>query len=151
MSQITHDDLVKLMPLIRRVEDYVPYGLNRDREGDEDIAGVPYDEDRYRGDCSCGCRFYAPLAGPTGGDWGVCTNPASHRCGLLTFEHQGCRWFEYDTDLDAALTLRMATQPRLPVAERLRAIKAQREQREQRQSSPTTPISRGGSDEEEAE
>ncbi len=27
-------------------------------------------------------------------DWGVCGNPASHRAGLLTSEHQGCPQFE---------------------------------------------------------
>jgi hypothetical protein len=31
-------------------------------------------------------------------DWGVCVNPKSHRCGLLTFEHQGCPEFEYDEE-----------------------------------------------------
>jgi hypothetical protein len=45
-------------------------------------------------DCSCGCRFYRILHGSLGFDWGVCTNPASHRNGLLTFEHQGCPQFE---------------------------------------------------------
>lgn len=46
------------------------------------------------GDCSCGCVHYRPLAGHLGADWGVCTNPASHRVGKLTFEHQGCPAFE---------------------------------------------------------
>lgn len=41
-------------------------------------------------DCSMDCRWYAKLAGQLGQDWGVCTNPQSHRAGLLTFEHQGC-------------------------------------------------------------
>lgn len=27
---------------------------------------------------------------------GVCVNGASHRCGLPTFEHQGCEQFEPD-------------------------------------------------------
>lgn len=45
------------------------------------------------GDCSSGCRFYVPLDGELGPDWGVCTNPASHRAGKLTFEHQGCPQF----------------------------------------------------------
>jgi hypothetical protein len=44
-------------------------------------------------DCSCGCKFYRPLEGDLGQDWGTCTNPASHRNGLLTFEHQGCPQF----------------------------------------------------------
>jgi hypothetical protein len=46
------------------------------------------------GDCSSGCVHYRPLAGTLGADWGVCTNPASHRAGKLTFEHQGCPAFE---------------------------------------------------------
>lgn len=49
-------------------------------------------------DCSCGCRWYVPLRGQLGGDWGVCSNPQSHRAGLLTFEHQGCWSFEGDPD-----------------------------------------------------
>ena len=32
---------------------------------------------------------------------GVCTNRASHRVGLLTFEHQGCQHFELDEDAQA--------------------------------------------------
>ena len=51
-------------------------------------------DDERGSDCSCGCRWYATLNGPLGADWGVCTNPASPRCGLLTFEHQGCPEFE---------------------------------------------------------
>jgi hypothetical protein len=41
-----------------------------------------------------GCRWYVKLQGSLGHDWGVCTNAQSHRCGLLTFEHQGCQQFE---------------------------------------------------------
>ena len=46
------------------------------------------------GDCSSGCVYYRPLHGRLGADWGVCTNPASHRKGKLTYEHQGCFAFE---------------------------------------------------------
>jgi hypothetical protein len=46
------------------------------------------------GDCSSGCLHYRPLQGELAADWGVCTNPASHRVGKLTFEHQGCPAFE---------------------------------------------------------
>ncbi len=63
----------------RRPDDYEPYGFAR----------------RESGDCSCGCRFYLKLGDPVlSSDWGVCANPASHRAGLLTFEHQGCLKFE---------------------------------------------------------
>ncbi len=53
------------------------------------------------GDCSCGCKWACPLEGALGGDWVVCTNPDSHRCGLLTFEHQagrGCYEAEDDDE-----------------------------------------------------
>jgi len=66
-------------------EDYEPYGSGSREEGD-----------RWYGDCSCGCKYYLPLEGKLGADWGVCHNPKSHRCGLLTFEHQGCQHFEFD-------------------------------------------------------
>jgi hypothetical protein len=53
------------------------------------------------GDCSSGCMYYRPLAGQLAADWGVCTNPVSHRCGKLTFEHQGCPAFEPDDGDDS--------------------------------------------------
>lgn len=31
-------------------------------------------------------------------DWVICSNPESHRAGLLTFEHQGCFKFEEDIE-----------------------------------------------------
>lgn len=65
-------------------KDYEPYGKTL----------------RDSGDCSCGCRFYYLLEDiddqAISMDWGVCTNPKSHRCGKLTFEHQGCMEFEND-------------------------------------------------------
>ena len=61
-------------------EDYEPYG-HTEREGK---------------DCSSGCVFYHTLRGERGDHWGVCFNPVSHRCGLLTFEHQGCVNFSDD-------------------------------------------------------
>lgn len=87
MSQtITHEHLwtvCKSLP-----GDYTPYGaLERWERDDLDYS-----------DCSCGCRWYAKLSGPLGSDWGVCTNPASHRTGLLTFEHQGCLQFEAEEE-----------------------------------------------------
>ena|SRR5579864_2366934 len=63
--------------------DYEPYGY-RVRDGN---------------DCSCGCKWFLELATHPY-DWGVCSNPRSPRCGLLTFEHQGCQFFEHDPDLD---------------------------------------------------
>lgn len=67
--------------------DFEPYGC-RSREDD------------WGPDCSCGCKYFLPLEGPLGMDWGVCANPASPRVGLLTFEHQGCQAFESDESDD---------------------------------------------------
>lgn len=39
-------------------------------------------------DCSCGCKYFVPLDGMLGADWGVCAKPGSPRAGLLTWEHQ---------------------------------------------------------------
>lgn len=62
-------------------EDYAPYGkVERWKDPNKEYP-----------DCSTGCKFAIPLAGKLGMDWVVCTNPESHRCGLLTFEHQGCQ------------------------------------------------------------
>jgi hypothetical protein len=58
--------------------DYEPYGYRKR----DDL------------DCSCGCKYFLTLPGDLGMDWGVCTNPISPRCGLLTFEHMGCPFFE---------------------------------------------------------
>lgn len=69
--------IVKKLPT-----DFEPYG-QRDRG-----TAAPSE------DCSCGCRHFIPLAGDLGNDWGVCANPNSPRCGLLTFEHMGCPQFE---------------------------------------------------------
>lgn len=60
--------------LITLNNDYTPYGST----------------ERLGNDCSCGCIWFIKLEGQLGQDWGVCTSMKSHRCGLLTFEHQGC-------------------------------------------------------------
>jgi hypothetical protein len=86
MAERTHGDLwavCKKLP-----EDYTPYGE------DERWA----DPARAYADCSCGCAWAAWLEGAAGADWCVCANPASHRAGLLTFEHQGCAHFEPGPD-----------------------------------------------------
>jgi hypothetical protein len=65
---------------IRLPSDYEPYGYRVHTSGS---------------DCSCGCKWFLKLqALPM--DWGVCANPQSPRCGLLTFEHQGCAFFTSD-------------------------------------------------------
>ena len=55
---------------------------------------VDGERERDGPDCSVGCKYFLKLPGKLGMDWGVCSNPASPRAGLLTFEHQGCEQFE---------------------------------------------------------
>jgi hypothetical protein len=75
----SHEQLWQIA--VRLPTDFEPYG-ERVRDG---VC-----------DCSCGCRWFQPLvAHPF--DWGVCSNPASPRVALLTFEHQGCPQFEQAT------------------------------------------------------
>ena len=77
-----HDHLLKIV--IKKEEDYEPFGK---------VIRWENQNENYP-DCSMGCKYFNKLSGDTGFDWGVCANPQSHRCGLLTFEHQGCRKFE---------------------------------------------------------
>lgn len=101
-DRITHAHLWEICK--RLPEDYVPYGsLERWPEDDPDANGA---------DCSCGCLWYAPLEGPLRSDWGVCTHPQSHRVGLLTFEHQGCRRFEMDPEVERRFDERARRYPR---------------------------------------
>jgi hypothetical protein len=82
-SEMAASEHEQLKQIVRRLpENYAPYGNMAVAQRDPWV------------DCSRGCRWYRKLAGPLGVDWGVCTNPWSHRCGLLTFEHQGCLHFE---------------------------------------------------------
>jgi hypothetical protein len=75
-----------LLAIVRKLPtDFEPWG-QRDRDAE------------WGPDCSCGCRHFLPLEGELRYDWGVCANPASPRCGLLTFEHQGCAQFEAEED-----------------------------------------------------
>ena len=75
----THEELWRIAQKLP--SDFEPYG-ERDRDAD------------YGPDCSCGCRHFIKLADDLGNDWGICANPASPRCALLTFEHMGCKQFE---------------------------------------------------------
>ena len=80
------DDIMVTLP-----SDFAPWGL------------ASREDDGYRCDCSCGCRWYRELAGDLGDDWGVCTKLTSPRRGLLTFEHQGgLDCFEPGEDNDGA-------------------------------------------------
>lgn len=58
----------------------------------------PYGQRKRDGlDCSCGCDWFVSVGAELrlDNDWGVCANPDSPRCGLLTFEHQGCPAYSY--------------------------------------------------------
>ncbi|MGH2413027.1 MAG: DUF3027 domain-containing protein [Microcystaceae cyanobacterium] len=77
-----------LLSLVKKLpSDFEPYG-NRSRDED------------WGPNCSCGCKYFIPLEGLLGMDWGVCANPKSPRAGLLTFEHQGCKEFAYAEKLE---------------------------------------------------
>lgn len=84
---MSHHEILKAA-CPNRAMDYTPWGTD-ERWAD---PTEPYP------DCSHGCIHFYKLAKrgteALGADWGVCTNPDSHRCGLLTFEHQGCKHME---------------------------------------------------------
>ena len=81
-DEITHE---KMMAVVQKLPgDYAPWG---------EVVRWEQEDEAYP-DCSHGCAFAAWLEGALGADWCVCTNPSSHRTGLLTFEHQVCRAFE---------------------------------------------------------
>lgn len=45
------------------------------------------------------CRYYIPLAGPLGEDWGVCSNAVSPFDAQLMFEHEGCDQYSPADDM----------------------------------------------------
>lgn len=60
--------------------------LNRDQNS----PGYP---DKWMEEQCLFCRYYMPLAGPMGHDFGVCSNPAEPFDGRVRFEHDGCDGF----------------------------------------------------------
>ncbi|WP_431919576.1 DUF3027 domain-containing protein [Nonomuraea jabiensis] len=52
-----------------------------------------YREQWYSEQCGS-CRFWLPLSGELGRDYGACANPASSFDGRVRFEHDGCEAFE---------------------------------------------------------
>lgn len=88
MSMTEHKRLLQIVKCLP--DDYEPFGAVKRWE----------DPDKSYNDCSCGCRWAKKLDGSLGNDWVVCINPDSHRCGLLTFEHQGCLNFEGEDNRD---------------------------------------------------
>ncbi len=87
---ITHEMLKRVVQ--SKPGDYKAYG------GEIERWGPSYFKPHPHMDCSMGCKWFAPLEGVLGYDWGVCARPDGERRGLLTFEHQsggnGC--FESD-------------------------------------------------------
>jgi len=83
----THDQLWEICSISRE-----EYKMLVEREA----IGV----NTYNADCSCGCKWFHPLEGERGQDWGVCSNPVSFRKGQLVFEHFGCSNYESDADDD---------------------------------------------------
>lgn len=84
-----HAHLLKILK--KFPQDYTPWGT------------VEREEQHHWVDCSHGCRWYLPVEGLLAMDWGVCTNPKSHRAGLLTFEHQGCLNGQVDREWEERL------------------------------------------------
>jgi hypothetical protein len=58
-----------------------------------DTGSPDYREEWYGEQC-LHCRFYVPLEGPLGADWGACTNATSPFDRQVMFEHDGCDAFE---------------------------------------------------------
>ncbi|NRQ38597.1 DUF3027 domain-containing protein [Nonomuraea sp. NN258] len=52
-----------------------------------------YREEWYYEQCGS-CRFWLPLSGELGRDYGACANPASPFDGRVRFEHDGCEAFQ---------------------------------------------------------
>ncbi|MGW5851752.1 DUF3027 domain-containing protein [Streptomyces sp. NPDC055254] len=52
-----------------------------------------YQEEWYSEQCGA-CRFWIPLAGRMGNDYGACANGVSRFDGIVRFEHDGCEVFE---------------------------------------------------------
>jgi hypothetical protein len=91
-----HDLLWKLCQKLPT--DFEPYG-QRSRDDD------------WGPDCSCGCKFFLPVDGDAGADWGVCCNQESPRRGLLTFEHMGCKHYVDDIKAYEEMRISLESQP----------------------------------------
>ena len=48
-----------------------------------------YKDEWYKSQCFS-CKYYLPLAGEFGADYGACSNPISDYDGYVRFEHDGC-------------------------------------------------------------
>ncbi|HEY9777688.1 MAG TPA: hypothetical protein V6C81_28255 [Planktothrix sp.] len=82
-SDALHSLLWSIAPKLP--SDFEPYGQRSRTDSSEGKDVVS--------DCSSNCKHFQVLQSMPH-DWGVCTNKRGPRCGLLTFEHQGCHEFE---------------------------------------------------------
>lgn len=60
----------------------------------EDLFKDVSDEDRWRDNQCGGCRYYIPLEGNRGADWGACSGKESPYDRQVVFEHYGCDAFK---------------------------------------------------------
>ncbi|WP_310369208.1 DUF3027 domain-containing protein [Catenuloplanes atrovinosus] len=58
-----------------------------------DTASADYRDEWYDEQCGL-CKFWFPLAGELGSDYGVCANAQSPFDGRVRFEHDGCDEFD---------------------------------------------------------
>lgn len=93
------DTSTEFVPVAKTTHDAL-HGILRKLPSDFEPWGQRSRENDWGPDCSCGCRWFIRLRAGLNRDWGVCANPGSPRCGLLTFEHQGCGEFEASEQID---------------------------------------------------
>lgn len=58
-----------------------------------DTARSNYRDEWYNEQCGS-CKFWFPLAGELGSDYGACASARSLFDGMIQFEHDGCDQFE---------------------------------------------------------
>ncbi|MEV7376465.1 DUF3027 domain-containing protein [Streptomyces sp. NPDC090301] len=61
-------------------------------------TGSPSYRDEWFDEQCGGCRFWIPLSGDLGLDWGACTHADSRFDGRVRFEHDGCEYFSVRDD-----------------------------------------------------
>jgi hypothetical protein len=63
-----------------------------------DPGSPGFDWDKWAGKECMTCRFYIPLMGILGADYGACSNPDSPFDGSVRFEHDGCEAYSENED-----------------------------------------------------
>ncbi|MFF3842510.1 DUF3027 domain-containing protein [Streptomyces sp. NPDC001930] len=61
-------------------------------------TGNPGYRDEWFDEQCGGCRFWIPLSGDLGLDWGACTHADSRFDGRVRFEHDGCEHYSVRDD-----------------------------------------------------